>query len=281
VSIDAARPGNAIEQAPVPKPIRRETTSRSGAPLLEAAPGGVASRFAQVVGATHPIRVFIVAALGGYALLVGLTIAIGFLLTKVILQIGGVSAWDEHLNRWLVGTRTPTRVDLSFWGSTLAGGIVIPILVGALIILFLCFRHWRLAAFTLFVICIESGTYRATSLVVHRNRPDVHRLETLPVNESYPSGHTAASVALLAGLLLVLASRVESLALRLLLWGFAIAIPAFVIWSRMLRGMHHLTDVTAGVLMGIGALVVTVFACRAAGAAADRRDATSTEGSSS
>ena len=166
-------------------------------------------------------------------------------------------------------------------GSTLAGGIVIPILVGVLLVLFLCFRHWRLAAFTLFVICIESGTYRATSLVVHRDRPDVHRLESLPVNESYPSGHTAASVALFAGLLLVLASRIESLALRLVLWALAVAIPAFVIWSRMLRGMHHLTDVTAGVLMGIGALVVTVFACRAAGAAAAQRDATTTEGSAS
>ena len=109
----------------------------------------------------------------------------------------------------------------------------------------------------------------------------MHRLETLPVNESYPSGHTAASVALLGGLLLVLASRVESLAVRLLLWALAVAIPAFVIWSRMLRGMHHLTDVIAGVLMGIGALVITVFACRAAGAAAARRDAATTEGSSS
>ncbi len=263
-----------VTASPLPAPC----PARSRVTLLEPADGRLAERFASVVGATHPIRVFLVAVLCGYALLVCLTVAAGFMLTRVILQIGGVGAWDEHINRWLVGTRTPTRVDLSYAGSTLAGGIVIPILVAVLFVLFLCFRHWRLAAFTLFVICIESGTYRATSLIVHRNRPDVHRLETLPVNESYPSGHTAASVALLAGLFLVLASRVENLVVRLLLWALAVAIPAFVIWSRMLRGMHHLTDVTAGVLMGAGALAVTVFACRAAGAAADRRDATSTEG---
>lgn len=281
MSVDAARLRSAFEEAPVPEPVSRAKPARSGAPLLEAGDGGLAVRFAQVVGDTHPVRVFLVAAFGGYALLVGLTIAAGFLLTKVILRIGGVAVWDEHLNRRLAATRTPTLVDLSWVGSTLAGGLVIPILVGVLLVLFLCFRHWRLAAFTVFVICIESGTYRAASLVVHRHRPEVHRLETLPVNASYPSGHTAASVALFAGLLLVLASRIESLALRLVLWGFAIAIPAFVIWSRMLRGMHHLTDVAAGVLMGVGALVITVFACRAAGAAADQRDATSTEGSTS
>ena len=90
----------------------------------------------------------------------------------------------------------------------------------------------------------------------------VHRLETLPVNASYPSGHTAASVALFGGLLLVLASRVESLALRIMLWSLVIVIPAFVIWARLLRGMHHVTDTAAGVILGILALCITVFAAR-------------------
>jgi undecaprenyl-diphosphatase len=51
-----------------------------------------------------------------------------------------------------------------------------------------------------------------------------------------------------------------------------VALPVFVAWARMYRGMHHLTDSVAGVVLGLGALVVTVFAARAAGAAADRRD---------
>lgn len=245
----------------------------SWAPLLEPAAGSPAERFADLVGATHPVRVFLAAALGGYALLVALTIAVGLLLTKVLLEIGGLASWDEGVNRWLARERTPRLVDLSYVGSTLAGGIVIPVVVGVLLLLFLAFRRFRLAAFTLFVIGIESGTYRATTLVIHRDRPKVQRLEGLPVDASFPSGHTAASVALFGGLLLVLASRVEQAALRILLWALVIAIPAFVIWSRMLRGMHHVTDVSAGVLMGIGALLITIFAARAAGAAAARRDA--------
>lgn len=245
----------------------------SGAPLLEPAPAGPAERFAEAVGSAHPVRVFLAAVLGGYALLVGLTIAAGFLLTKVLLSIDAVASADEHISRWLASERTPRLVDLSWIGSTLAGGMVIPALVGVLLVLFLVFRRWRLAAFTLFVICVESGTYRATTLVVHRDRPDVERLESLPVDASFPSGHTAASVALFGGLLLVLASRLESLALKIAVWSLAMAIPAFVIWSRMLRGMHNATDVVAGVLMGIGALVVVIFAARAAGATTAQRDA--------
>ena len=143
----------------------------------------MAERFAEIVGPGHPIRVFLAAVLGGYALLVGLTIAAGFLLTRVLLSIDAVSSADERISRWLERERTPTLVDLSWIGSTLAGGVVIPVLVGCLLVLFLVFRHWRLAAFTLFVICVESGTYRATTLVVHRDRPDVDRLESLPVRE--------------------------------------------------------------------------------------------------
>jgi membrane-associated phospholipid phosphatase len=252
--------------------------SRRQPPLLEPAPSGPAARFADAVGPGHPVRVFLAAAIGGYLLLVTFMVLLGLLLTRVILHIHAVSAWDASASRWLAGTRTPTLVDLSWVGSTLAGGVVIPILVGGLLLLFVLHRRWRLAAFTLFVICIESGAYRATSLVIHRDRPDVHRLETLPVNASYPSGHTAASIALFGGLLLVLASRVESLALRIMLWSLVIVIPAFVIWARLLRGMHHVTDTAAGVILGILALCITVFAARAAGAAAARRDGLEAEG---
>ena len=40
-------------------------------------------------------------------------------------------------------------------------------------------------------------------------------------------------------------------------------------WSRMYRGMHHPLDVAGGVVVGVAALIVVVFACRTAGAAAE------------
>jgi undecaprenyl-diphosphatase len=268
----AALEGVQTDEARPAEPVRR-VDAPSGVPMLEPAPGGLAERFADAVGAEHPVRVFLVAAVAGYLLLVGASIALGILLTRVLLHIGGLASSDESINRWLARERTPDLVDASWVGSTLAGGLVIPIVVGILLLAFVLSRHWRLAAFTLFAICIESGSYRATTLAVHRDRPRVDRLESLPADASFPSGHTAASIALFSGLLLLLASRIENLALKLFLWSLALAIPAFVLLSRMLRGMHHLTDSLAGVLLGIAAFAVTVFAARAAGAAAARRDA--------
>ena len=79
---------------------------------------------------------------------------------------------------------------------------MLPILVGLIGLGCAIARRWRIAAFAVFVLVVESATYRVTTLVIHRDRPDVHRLENLPVNASYPSGHTAASVAVYSGLVL-------------------------------------------------------------------------------
>jgi undecaprenyl-diphosphatase len=229
---------------------------------------------AQRLGSDRPVRVFLATVLGGYALLVGLMVSAGLLLTELVVPIRGFEKWDNDVNRWLAERRTPVLTDLSWAGSTLAGGLVIPVVVAVLLVIFVVTRKWLLAAFTLFVICVESGSYRATTLVVHRDRPPVHRLESLPVEASFPSGHIAAATALYGGLLLLAASRLERRWFTLLAVASAVVIALFVGWARMYRGMHHLSDSAAGVAMGLIALGITVFAARAATAAANRRDST-------
>jgi membrane-associated phospholipid phosphatase len=252
-----------------------ETTSavpRSGVLFLEPRRNGPAERFSEWLGTDRPILTFLAAAVIGYLLVVGAMVALGLALTKIVLRIDGVSDWDESVSDWLARHRTPNLEHLSWAGSTLAGGLVIPCVIAFFLVAFLALHRWRLAAFVLFAVAIESGGYRVASWVVPRERPTVHRLESLPIDASYPSGHTAASIALYGGLLLLLISRVRSATLTILIWPVIVAIPLFVGWARMYRGMHHLTDTAAGVLLGIGALVVIVFATRAAGATSERRD---------
>ena len=215
---------------------------------------------------------FIVALLAGYALLVTGMVFLGLFLIHVLLPIGGLQEADEDFSQWLADNRSPTQEDISWVGSTLSGGHVIPAVIGISLVTFLIMRRWILAAFVVFVVAVESATYRVTSLIVERERPGVERLESLPVDASYPSGHTAAAVAMYGGLLLLLASRFDNAVVRVLAVVLGVAIPVFVAWARMYRGMHHLSDVIAGLLMGLGALVILVFAARAARAAVERRE---------
>jgi undecaprenyl-diphosphatase len=96
----------------------------------------------------------------------------------------------------------------------------------------------------------------------------VLRLEKLPVNASYPSGHTAASIAVYGGLALLLTSRIRNRKAQVAIWVVAILIPVFVAFSRMYRGMHHPLDIAGGVVIGIAAVSALVLVSRASGEAA-------------
>ena len=243
--------------------------SDDGCRVLQAREGGPAERFADRLGAAHPAAVFVAALVCGYLALVAASLLLALFVTDVLLDVGGLGSFDESAIVSIVADRTPFLTDASSVGSAVGGAPVLPILVGIIAIVCAFLRRWRIAAFAVFVLVVESATYRVTSLVVPRDRPHVQRLEDLPADASYPSGHTAASIAVYAGLVLLLTSRFKSRGTRIALWIAAILLPIAVALSRMYRGMHHPLDVAGGLVVGIGALIVLLFACRAAGAAAE------------
>jgi membrane-associated phospholipid phosphatase len=243
-----------------------------GIPLFEPLPGGPAERFAGALGDRHPVVAFFLALVSGYLLLAVASIALGLLVTNVLLDAGSIQRLDARFPHWLEGERSDRWTDASWAGTELAGGYVIPVALGLIGLVMVILRKWRIAAYVLFAVAVESATYQVTTLFVERRRPEVERLESLPVDASYPSGHTAASIALYSGLALLLTSRFALGRWRVVIWAIAIAIPPIVALSRIYRGMHYPIDALAGVPIGIAAIVVVVFACRVAGAAMARRE---------
>ncbi len=245
--------------------------------FLEARPGGVAERVGLSFGQWHPAAAFVSLVVAGWLLAVGLTVGVGFLLTKVLLSSGRLNRTDNRVESWLAGHRSATGDDASVIGSIISGGVGIPIAVGVVCLAFALRRHWRGAAFLLSAILIEVSAYRVTTLLVHRPRPAVKRMESLPVNASFPSGHTAASVAVYISIALLLTgvlmrAPINRRWLRMVIWIVAVGIPMFVVFSRLYRGMHHPLDVVGGAILGATALLVALFAARVAGVVAQRRD---------
>jgi membrane-associated phospholipid phosphatase len=242
------------------------------APVLDQKPNGVGRRLAAIVGPGHPVRTFLTGVALSFVSIAAMSILLGLLVTKVIVRDGGIDNADESLVRFLSHHRSGGLTDASLIGSILAGGVVLPIIVGVCGILAALFKQWRLGAFLILALAVESGAYRATTLLVHRPRPQVHRLEDLPANASYPSGHTAASIAVYCGLALLLTSRISRLAPRVLIWAVAAAIPVYVAFARMYRGMHHPMDIVGGVVIGIAVLAAMVLVSRSTTLAAAERD---------
>jgi membrane-associated phospholipid phosphatase len=239
--------------------------------LLRPAPSGPAERLAARVAGWPPAAVFGLALVSGFVAYAVLLALVGSLVTDVVLDVGWVRRADEGLIDGLVERRAPALTDVSAVLSGIGGGPVLASLAGLIVVVAATRRNWLMAAFVACLLPIETALYRLTLNLVPRTRPGVARLEDLPLGGSFPSGHTAASIAVYAGLMLLLASTTRHRPVAVAAWTVAIALPILVAVSRMYRGMHHPLDVAGGALVGLSTLAIVVFACRAAQAAARER----------
>ena len=229
----------------------------------------ISSRMRRVPPVVVAVSVWIVA----FAVLAGVTVGLGLLLIHVLSPAGG-TRFDASVSRWFVTVRTPTWDTVTSIGSDLGStGVVIGVAVVAGIVLAIG-RHWRQIGFLACAMTLEFTVFLLSTLLVDRMRPQVPRLDVTPPTSSYPSGHTAAAIVLYVGLAIVIWSLVRSTAIRTIVWIIAVALPIFVGISRLYRGMHHLTDVLASVLLGCGALLFALLATRVAVGVSEERDGT-------
>ena len=214
-------------------PARARAPQDDRVVLLQARTRGPAERLAGLMEGRHPAAVFFAAVFGGFVVLAGLAILLGLCVIDVLVPTGGIGRADESAVESVVRERSGFLTALSSVGSTAGGAPVLPILVGLIGLVCAIKRRWRIAGFAVFVLVVESATYRVASLVVPRDRPHVARLETLPGNASYPSGHTAASLAVYCGLVLLLTSAFPTARWRVAAWVLAVLLPCFVAGSRL------------------------------------------------
>jgi membrane-associated phospholipid phosphatase len=150
-------------------------------------------------------------------------------------------------------------------GATDAASTVPVIAVALLVVITagLVFRRWREPLFVVTTVVGEVTIFVATTLVVHRPRPNVVRLDHAPPTSSFPSGHTAASVALYGAIAALVGyygvSHGARAVWRRLAVTAAILFPVVVAASRLYRGMHYPTDVLAGGLLGFTWLRVSMY----------------------
>jgi membrane-associated phospholipid phosphatase len=248
--------------------------TRTDPPPLEADPGSVAEAVGDEIPKWHPVAIYVTGLALCYLVLASATTLAGLAFTTWILPLDGLASADARPVEWMEEYRTSLLDTLSYVGSEVSGGFVIPAVVGAVVIISAFQRRWLLAGFVLAAIVIESATYRTTVFFVDRDRPDVERLEGLPVDASFPSGHVAASIAVYSGFALLLTTtRFTSPRARVVIWAIALAIPPIVAVSRMYRGMHHPLDTLAGVVIGIAALGLALLLARVTGVVDRRRKA--------
>jgi undecaprenyl-diphosphatase len=126
------------------------------------------------------------------------------------------------------------------------------------VVLLALFHRWFEAVVVATPLILEAAAFLTVTLVVGRPRPDVVRLDGSPVSSSFPSGHTAAA-ACYAAFAVVVFWHTRNRVARGVAAVAVVLVPALVAVARMYRGMHHLSDVTAGALLGAAAVAVSLW----------------------
>jgi membrane-associated phospholipid phosphatase len=175
-------------------------------------------------------------------------LGLGLLVTRG-LDHSALSRKEVAFERALAGHRTPIWNAVTHYGSVLGSTATI-IGLTAVGCLLLAWRGQgpRLPVFLAVAVAGETALFLVASLVIDRLRPPIEHLDAAPPTSSFPSGHTAATVALGVGLALALARTHPRHRLRALSWVVALAVVGFVAFSRLYRGMHWPTDVAASIV---------------------------------
>ena len=171
----------------------------------------------------------------------------------------GLAKVDSSAAAWGVRHATPGTVR-AFHLITLLGSsavvMTLVVLVGGLDVRH--HRRWSVFAFLVTVTLGQNLIANGVKLLVQRERPPVPHL-TGASGYSFPSGHSAAAAATYAALALVLGSG-RRWSVKVWLGTAAAAITAAVATSRVLLGVHWLSDVIAGVSLGLGWFAVCSIA---------------------
>ena len=147
------------------------------------------------------------------------------------------TGWAEHLAN-LASTRTALLVTI----------------VGALILLIT--RHWRGAIALALVYPVTQGVVQLVKIVVERPRPEANATVAEAGGFSFPSAHSATSVAVYATIAFILIRASRHGHSRVAVASLAAALVLAVGCSRVLLGAHYPTDVLAG--WTFGALVASL-----------------------
>jgi undecaprenyl-diphosphatase len=210
---------------------------------------------------------------GGGLLLALLLCVVGWVFVNVA-SAQAIVAWEGSVNDWFVAQRTPLLDTVSGLGSALSDTVTATaFLVVMVVVTRLWLGRWREAVALVAALVGELLVFLIVTAVVQRDRPDVIQLDIAPPTSSFPSGHTAAAVALYGCIAVIVNREMRTRWLAVLVAAACWAVPAIVGISRLYRGMHHPTDVLFGYLGGglwLAIVIVTVLPL-ARGRAAERQ----------
>jgi membrane-associated phospholipid phosphatase len=174
-----------------------------------------------------------------------------------------VNGWDVHVERSVHAYVLDHRwlFHLASWLTHLGDPLVVTVATLALAVLLLMQRRARAACFVLVVRGVAILADSAIKHAVDRARPALQHPLATASGASFPSGHAFGAAALWGSAAMLLSGP------RWCRLAVATVVPVVVAATRVLIGVHYVSDVVAGLLLGWAVAWVGAVAIRTAGPA--------------
>jgi undecaprenyl-diphosphatase len=163
----------------------------------------------------------------------------------------GLARYDLSAAHWGASHATSTSTTVLRAVSQLGGTIGSILVAVAVAIVVIAARRVGPRTVITFLVVVMVGVsvlVALIKLVVDRARPDIDQLTGFS-GASFPSGHAATAAATFAAVALLLGIG-QSTRTRAVLAGVGAGIAACVAATRVFLGVHWLTDVLAGLILG-------------------------------
>lgn len=172
-------------------------------------------------------------------------------------MLNTVTLFDSIVHDWFLTLRSDTLTSfftfVTWWGSWLS---IVVLAAGVGFVLYKRGNLTLLRTLGVTLVSVEATTF-ILKLVVARPRP----LGGLVTTEdlSFPSGHASVAVAFYGFLALVLLKQTSVPWIKYLIIGLTSSVVVLIGVSRLYLGVHYVSDVIAGYIVGGCALTLGAF----------------------
>jgi undecaprenyl-diphosphatase len=186
---------------------------------------------------------------------------VAFVVLGVAVARGTTTSLDTTVTKAAVANRTAALTHLAMAVSWCGLAAVLAIWAGGLAIgLDRRYRSsWRCTVSVLLVLLLDVVVVAAIKHLVDRPRPPLDLRRVTVSTRSFPSGHATATTAAVTMLLICLFALSSSRRLKTLALLAGLLLVAAMGWSRVYLGVHYLSDVVAGTLLGCWLALTTTW----------------------
>jgi undecaprenyl-diphosphatase len=177
---------------------------------------------------------------------------IAFVLLAVAVAHGSTTSLDARVTKTAVQHRTAALTHLASVVSWFGLAAVLALWAGGIAVGLDRYyrRSWRCTLSVLVVLLLDVVVVAGIKHLVDRPRPPLDIRLVSVSTRSFPSGHAAATAAAVAMLLLCLVALPSSRRVRVRSFIAGAVLVVAMDWSRVYLGVHFLSDVAAGTLLG-------------------------------